>query len=78
MEKLKACFVEALGIPSDVAFNELAYQKYYGWDSVGHMRLVATIEEAFGISFSTDQIFEMSDFKKAQSILKAHKIVLDS
>lgn len=33
------------------------------WDSLKHMNLVLALEEEFGISFSSDQIVEMLNYR---------------
>ena len=35
----------------------LKYQDIEAWDSVGHMGLIAALEEAFGIMLDTDRIY---------------------
>ena len=75
-EQLKNCFREALALPADTVVESLAYQAHPSWDSVGHMRLVAAIETAFNIMFSTDEILALSDFNKAREIVNSHDLSL--
>ena len=44
------------------------------WDSVGHVGLIAALEEAFGIMLDTDDIIDLSSFEKGQEILKKYNI----
>ncbi len=39
------------------------------WDSIGHMNLVAAMEDAFGVEFEVDEIMEMVDVRKILEIL---------
>ena len=39
------------------------------WDSIGHMTMVAAMEEHFGVQFEVDEIMEMVDVKKILEIL---------
>ena len=48
---------------------KLEYQGIPDWDSVGHMELVATIEEAFDIMMDTDDIIDFNSFGKGKEIL---------
>ena len=48
LEKYNQAFVEALEISED-QLPGLEYQGIEQWDSVGHMGLVATLEDAFDI-----------------------------
>ena len=53
---------------ADVAVK-LNYQDIEAWDSVGHMGLIAAIEEAFGIMMEADDIIDFSSFEKGKEIL---------
>jgi acyl carrier protein len=44
------------------------------WDSIGHMSMVAAMEEKFGLQFEVDEIMEMIDVKKILEILDAKGI----
>ena len=39
------------------------------WDSVGHMSLVANLEDAFDIMMETDDIIDLSSYEKGKEIL---------
>lgn len=41
------------------------------WDSLGHMTLVAALEERFGLQFEVDEIMEMATVAAILSILAA-------
>lgn len=75
LEKLTKVFADTFGI----ALNEVAGLQYQGieqWDSVGHMTLVAAIEDEFGIEMDTDDIIDMSSFEKAKEIVAKYGIAL--
>ena len=44
------------------------------WDSVGHMSMIANLEEAFDIVFDMDDIIDFSSYKTGIEILKKYKI----
>lgn len=71
LEKYNNAFIEAL----EVAENQLAGLEYQGiseWDSVGHMGLIAAIEDAFDIMMDTDDIIDLSSYEKGKEILAAN------
>lgn len=68
-EKYTNAFVEALEISADQV-EGLEYQAIPEWDSVGHMSLIAAIEEAFDIMMDTDDIIDFSSYEKGEEILK--------
>lgn len=73
LEKLAKVFADTFGI-SEAETKGLQYQGIEAWDSVGHMTLVAAIEDDFDIQLDTDDIIDMSSFEKAQEILAKYDI----
>jgi acyl carrier protein len=68
LEKYNNAFIETL----EVSEKELEGLKYQGtelWDSVGHMTLMAAMEEAFDIMMETDDIIDFSSYEKGKEIL---------
>lgn len=72
-EKYINAFVESLDVKPEQV-EELEYQSIPAWDSVGHMGLIAEIEDAFDIQFETDDIVEFGSFKKGIEILKNYDV----
>ncbi len=73
LEKYNNVFIENL----QVAENQLPTLKYQGvelWDSVGHMSLVAALEDAFDIMMDTDDIIDLSSYEKGKEILKKYNV----
>ena len=68
--RLKEAFQTALDLPADVDWDTLAYAQHEHWDSLGHMALVAEIEEAFEIMMETDDVIGMSSYPVAVELLK--------
>ena len=69
LEKYKQAFCESFEITEDKLAG-LAYQAIPNWDSVGHMNLVANLEDAFDIMMETDDIIDLSTFEKGMEILQ--------
>lgn len=67
-------FIETFGIEEDVLAN-LKYQDIPTWDSVGHMSLIAVIEDDFDIMLDTDDIIDFSSYEKGIEILKKYNVV---
>ncbi|SEW31076.1 hypothetical protein SAMN05216413_2028 [Ruminococcaceae bacterium KH2T8] len=74
LEKYQNAFVEGLGIDVNQVNEGLEYQGIPQWDSVGHMGLVACIEDAFDIMMDTDDIIDLSSYTKGIEILKKYDI----
>ena len=68
-------FTEAFGI-SETQLQSLKYQDIIEWDSVGHMGLMASLEEAFNIEMEIDDIIDFSSYSKGNEILSKYKLFL--
>jgi acyl carrier protein len=76
LAKYNAAFFEALGVTEDELL-ELEYQSTDKWDSVGHMQLMALLEDSFDIFFETDDIIDFSSYKKGKEILVKYHVVIE-
>lgn len=68
LEKYNKAFCDAFEITED-KLTCLKYQDIELWDSVGHMTLVANLEDAFDIMMETDDIIDLSSYEKGKEIL---------
>ncbi len=78
MERLNtytSAFTECFSITEEEA-KTLAYQDISAWDSVGHMDLIATLEEKFDIMMEMDDIIDFSSYEKGKEILGKYGVDL--
>ena len=68
-------FCDIFEITPDVA-QSLEYEGISEWDSVGHMSLMAELEEQFDFVFEMDDIIDFSGFAKGKEILKKYGVSL--
>lgn len=68
LEKYAQVFCETLQV-SENQLPGLKYQAVELWDSVGHMSLIAALEDAFDIMMETDDIIDLSTYEKGMEIL---------
>ena len=68
-------FCESFGIDKENVSN-LTYQSIEAWDSVGHMSLMALLEEKFQIEIDIDDIIDFSSFEKGIEILAKYEITI--
>lgn len=66
-------FMETLGVTED-ELSTLKYQSVKTWDSVGHMQLIAELEDSFDIMFDTDDIIDFSSYEKGKELLKKYEV----
>jgi acyl carrier protein len=69
--------MECLDIEEEKLGDSLEYQSVDTWDSVGHMDLIAELEDAFDISFETDDIVDFSSYNKGIEILKKYQVQIN-
>lgn len=69
----KQVFTESFKVNPD-QLDTLAYQSISGWDSVGHMALIAAMEEAFSLFFETNDIIDFSSYEAGKQILRKYNV----
>ncbi len=74
LEKYVQAFVDGLGVDESIVNSDLEYQSVKDWDSVGHMGLIAELENAFDIQMETDDIVDFSSFDVGKDILKKYGV----
>ena len=72
--KYSEIFKTALNISNDKLNENIKYNDIEEWDSIGHMTLIAALEEEYKINLETDDVIEFSSFKKGMSILKKYNV----
>ena len=73
-EKYDKAFVEAFSIQEESLGPDLEFESISEWDSIGHMNLIAELEDAFDISMEMDDIIDFSSYTKGVEILKKYEI----
>ena len=75
LEKYNEAFTESFGVTAK-QLPGLAYQEIPEWDSVGHMQLIAALEDAFDIMFDTDDIIDFSSYEKGKEFMAKYEVEL--
>lgn len=76
LEKYQKAFKETFMVDEE-KLSDLEYQDIPEWDSVGHMALMAALEEDFQIELDIDDIIEFSSYEYGKEILKKYKVDVD-
>jgi len=58
-EEVKSLLVEQLQVEPGLIQPTLSFGDIPEWDSIGHMTLIAALEEQFGIKVTTETISQM-------------------
>jgi acyl carrier protein len=62
-EKYDAAFMETFDIAQTELNSGLQYQSINAWDSVGHMALIAALEDAFDIMLEMDDVVDFGSYE---------------
>ena len=73
-KKYQDIFIKSLSIDSNKFNENIKYNEIPEWDSIGHMTLIAALEEEYKISLETDDIVDFSSFKRGIEILKKYNV----
>ena len=75
IEKYNKAFCDTFQLTEDKLQN-LQYQGVELWDSVGHMSLIAALEEAFDIMLYPEDIMDLTSYGKGKEILAKYDVTL--
>ena len=67
---LPVLIADILLIPLEKVTDELTMSEVESWDSLQHMNLIATLEQAFKTEFTFDEIVSMQSVAKIKKVLK--------
>ncbi|WP_262590244.1 acyl carrier protein [Candidatus Pelagibacter communis] len=77
LKKYNQSFTDTFSLNDEKKLNDLKYNEIDEWDSIGHMTLIAALEESFKISFETDDIVDFSSYSKGKEILLKYKVKIE-
>lgn len=73
-EKYDAAFIEVFEIEQSDLSDSLEYQSITAWDSVGHMALMAMLEEEFDVMLEMDDIVDFGSYKTGLKTLEKYGV----
>lgn len=76
LEKYNQVFVECLEITESALNSDLIYNSVEQWDSIGHMAMIAELEDAFDIMIDTEDVIDFSSYEKGKDILAKYDVEL--
>lgn len=71
LERVAKVFGDTLDCDAGAISKATVPDDVPGWDSVGHMSLVSSLEDEFGVEFDVDDIMEMTNVAKIVEIVEA-------
>ena len=73
-QKYDQTFIESFSINESLLGDDLIYNSIPEWDSVGHMSLIAELEEVFDIMMEMDDIIDFSSYKKGFELIAKYGV----
>jgi len=73
-QKYDQAFIESFSISESALDDNLIYNSIPEWDSVGHMGMIAELEDVFEIMMEMDDIIDFSSYKKGLEIIAKYGI----
>jgi|TARA_B100000767_G_scaffold117192_1_gene111870 acyl carrier protein len=73
LDKYSKVFIKSFKIKKE-KLKKLKYNSIPQWDSIGHMSMIGSLEEAFNITLEMDDIIDFSSYEFGKKILKKYKI----
>ena len=73
-DKYEKIFIKCFGLDKSKLKKDVKYDSIPKWDSVGHMNMIAKLEDEFNISMEMDDIIDFSSYRTGMKLLKKYKI----
>ena len=65
-------FRNALDLGDDIELTpDSGFEEVPGWDSLGHLRVIAELEETFDIEFEIEEIVDQNTVQKIYDLVKS-------
>jgi len=64
LAKVQGAFKSAFDVDPKTVTLETTPEQVSAWDSMGHVTLASSIEQAFGLTFDVDDLMEMENVKE--------------
>ena len=71
-DKLLQILADTLGVDPSTLNDETSMENTPAWDSVAHLNLVLSLEQAFGQKFTPEEFMQMQSVVAIQRALTAH------
>ena len=73
-QKYNQVFQKSFSIDESVLDDNLKYNTIQSWDSIGHMALIAGLEDEFDIMMEMDDIIDFSSYKEGFEIIMKYGV----
>lgn len=71
-DRIRETVAEILAVDLDDVPLDASAQTIAAWTSLAHLRIMAGLETAFDVKFTTDEMISMSSIQRIGHVLRAH------
>jgi acyl carrier protein len=71
LTKVQGAFKSAFDVDPKTVTIDTTPDNIAAWDSMGHVTLASSLEQAFGLTFDVDDLMEMENVKEICRIVQA-------
>jgi acyl carrier protein len=68
---VQAAFTSAFDVDPHSITLDTSPEQVPGWDSMGHVTLASSLEQAFGLSFDVDDLMEMENVREICRVVQS-------
>ena len=73
-DKYDAAFIEVFEVEKSDLNKSLEYQSIQAWDSVGHMALMAALEDEFDVMLEMDDIVDFGSYETGLKTMEKYGV----
>lgn len=73
LKKIQTAFNLAFGVAPESITMDTTPKDIPAWDSMGHVSLVSSLEQTFGLNFDVDEVMEMENVRQIVRIIEARR-----
>jgi acyl carrier protein len=71
LSKVQGAFNDAFHVDPETITIDTVPEDVSAWDSMGHVTLASSLEQAFGLTFDVDELMEMENVKEICRIVQS-------
>jgi acyl carrier protein len=73
LKRIQTAFNLAFGVALESVTIDTTPRDIPAWDSMGHVTLVSSLEQTFGLNFDVDEVMEMENVRQIIKIVEARR-----
>lgn len=73
LKNIQTAFNAAFGVAPESVTIDTTPKDIPAWDSMGHVTLVSSLEQTFGLNFDVDEVMEMENVRQIVRIVQAKR-----